>query len=318
MRIGFVLSMMMHAALLALALMSWPRTPVEPPKEANLVDVEMVTISTETNIAPATPTPDPPPETPPVPAPQIEPSPAPPPPELTEANEAPPLPAPERPEPPPKKVAALPPEPRAPAPPKPVLTPEPEPTPKKDREKPKPEAKKPEPVVEPKVTELKPDKPSAKVKPTEKPKAKKEPEFDLDKIAGAADKLAKDQPKPQQQAALPPAPSTASRTSAGRATAMSASEIDALRSTITKCWNMPAGAPNPETLVVRLKLFLNADGTVARQPELVDTAGRTSDPYFRAAAESAIRAVQVCAPYQLPADKYDDWAEITINFRPPF
>ncbi len=82
---------------------------------------------------------------------------------------------------------------------------------------------------------------------------------------------------------------------------------------------MPAGAPNPETLVVRLKIFLNQDGTVARQPELIDTAGRAgSDPYFRAAAESAIRAVQVCAPYQLPTDKYDDWSEITINFRPPF
>jgi hypothetical protein len=316
MRTGTTLSLMLHSAFVALALTSWRTEPLEPPQEFNLVDVEMVTIADETNVmAAAEPSPQPPePAAPP-------PSAAPPPPEVEPMSVAPPPPPPPR-EPPRERQAALPPktEPRQQARTKPEPKPEPEPEPKE------PEAKKPEPKKpEPKQPEAKPEKPTqtaaAEPKKPEKKQEKSKPkkdEFNLDAIGAAADKLAKDKPPaPEQQTAKPPA--SGPRAAAGRGTKMTASEIDLLRSTISHCWNMPAGAPNPETLVVRLKLFLNEDGTVARQPELIDTAGRaSSDPYFRAAAEAAVRAVQVCAPYSLPVDKYDDWSEITINFRPPF
>lgn len=338
MRTGTVLSVMLHGALVALTLMSWPEEPLEPPQEFNTVDVEMVTIADETNVMAAVePAPAPPVETPPAP-----------PPAAAEPEEIAPPPPPRPPEPPPERKAALPPkpEPRQQTRTKPTPKPEPKeprpkpPEPKREEAKkpepkkpgpPKPEPKKPEPIREAKKPEpnkaepKQPEKPvkTAEAEPkkpekkAEKPKPKKN-EFNLDDIGAAADKLAQTQPaKPVEPATKPQA--SGPRSAAGRATKMTSTEIDALRSTISQCWNVPAGAPNPETLVVRLKLFLNQDGTVARQPELIDTAGRAgSDPYFRAAAEAAIRAVQVCAPYQLPPDKYDDWSEITVNFRPPF
>ena len=56
-------------------------------------------------------------------------------------------------------------------------------------------------------------------------------------------------------------------------------------------------------------------GTVSGAPQLLDTQG-LSDPYFRAASESAIRAVKMCAPYKLPTEKYDAWNEVTVTFDP--
>ena len=96
---------------------------------------------------------------------------------------------------------------------------------------------------------------------------------------------------------------------------MTMSEIDALRSQMMKCWNVPIGAPDPTALVLRVKVFLNQDGSVAGMPQLMDT-GSLSDPYFRAASESAIRAVKMCEPYKLPVEKYAAWSEVTVTFDP--
>ena len=40
------------------------------------------------------------------------------------------------------------------------------------------------------------------------------------------------------------------------------------------------------------------------------------DPYFRAASESAIRAVKMCGPYKLPVEKYDAWNDVIVTFDP--
>jgi outer membrane biosynthesis protein TonB len=150
--------------------------------------------------------------------------------------------------------------------------------------------------------------PRAKPKP-EKPKE----EFDINKILKSLDAGDK-QPKETKQA---PSKATAERTvrGAGAQTAMTASEIDALRSQLAKCWNVPVGAPDPAALVFRVRVFLNEDGTIASPPQLLDQ-GNLSDPYFRAAADSAIRAVHICGPYELPPEKYAAWNEIVIKFDP--
>jgi colicin import membrane protein len=36
----------------------------------------------------------------------------------------------------------------------------------------------------------------------------------------------------------------------------------------------------------------------------------------RAAAESARRAILQCAPYSLPAEKYEAWADVIVHFDP--
>lgn len=153
--------------------------------------------------------------------------------------------------------------------------------------------------------------PRAKPKP-EKPKE----EFDINKIAGLVDKIAKE---PQRKDEKEPAPAKAasqrSLAGVGAQTSMTMSEIDALRSQLARCWNVDPGAPDPAKLVFRVKMFLNEDGTVAAPPQLLDQGG-LGDAYFRAAVDSAIRAVQMCQPYQLPPAKYATWAEITIEFDP--
>lgn len=80
------------------------------------------------------------------------------------------------------------------------------------------------------------------------------------------------------------------------------------------CWDYSAvsGAPNPDDLVVQFDLFLNPDGSVAQTPHLTaDSMARASrNPYTRAAADAAERAILKCAPYDLPADRYAQWREI--------
>jgi hypothetical protein len=49
-----------------------------------------------------------------------------------------------------------------------------------------------------------------------------------------------------------------------------------------------------------------------------DQMGRyTSEPFFRAAADSALRAVFKCSPLKnLPPEKYGSWREMELNFDP--
>jgi hypothetical protein len=45
-------------------------------------------------------------------------------------------------------------------------------------------------------------------------------------------------------------------------------------------------------------------------------AAASGNPFMRAAAESARRAIVTCAPYKLPPEKYSLWRDITIAFDP--
>jgi hypothetical protein len=212
------------------------------------------------------------------------------------------------------KAETPPPEPvqePTPPPPAPPETAQAEPVP------PPPEEVAPAPVpdtpVVPKPEPTPPVQRFAQVRPRAKPKPEKAAP---DKFAALLDRLAKEPPA-EQKTAAPEKPAASSRTleGAGAQTAMTVSEIDALRAQMMKCWNVPIGAPDPHALVLRVKVDLNQDGTVLGSPQLLDTQG-LGDPYFRAASESAIRAVKMCAPYKLPAEKYDAWNEVTVTFDP--
>ncbi len=99
---------------------------------------------------------------------------------------------------------------------------------------------------------------------------------------------------------------------------LSISETDMIRSQFIPCWTMPAGAKDAHTLAVRVKVKLQADGTVIEATLAPDLTGRyASDFTFRAAADSAIRATHKCSPLKnLPPDKYGTWKEMEINFNP--
>lgn len=211
------------------------------------------------------------------------------------------------PPPPDPQPLAMPPIETAPPPPE-----EPPPPPEPDDQAPalEPEEKPPEP--EPPKPQP-PQQRFAFAQPRMKPKPEpKKQEFDLSQIDKAIERAEKQQPKPD---APPPQAAKQTTKGAGAQSAMTMSEIDALRSQMSKCWNMPAGAPDPTALILRVRVFFNEDGTVASAPQLVDQ-GRLGDPYFRAAADAAIRAVHMCGPYNLPPEKYASWNEVVITFDP--
>ncbi len=95
------------------------------------------------------------------------------------------------------------------------------------------------------------------------------------------------------------------------------SQEDALRRQMMQCWNMPVGARNPEELIVEVLIEMNEDRTV-RTAQVVDQKRMASDPYFRAAAEAALRALRhpKCTPLELPPDQYEQWKTIRFNFDP--
>jgi len=100
----------------------------------------------------------------------------------------------------------------------------------------------------------------------------------------------------------------------GAANAMTADLADALKSQIYQCWSPPVGAPNANDLVVDFDLTLNPDGTPGRADS---DALNSANPFTRAAAEAARRAIFQCQPYKLPPDRYSQWREINpLRFDP--
>ena len=98
---------------------------------------------------------------------------------------------------------------------------------------------------------------------------------------------------------------------------LTVTEEDALRRQIEQCWNPPIGARNAQTLVVEVTINVNPDRTV-QNADVVDKNRLNSDPYFRAAAEAALRALYNprCSPLELPDGKFEQWKTIDFTFDP--
>ncbi len=273
---GLIGSVLLHGALVAATFITWQHSFTMPTESPPIVPVELVTLGDKTNIRDMVKTP---------------------PKEVPEEKPAPPVEDPAKPEPPPPEP--VPPEPVPPEPAPPELKPEPKPEPAP----PKPVEKKPEP---PKVQ----PKPKDKPKPT--PEKPKKDNFDINSIEALLNKVAPKEASSKAQ--------TGDRNirGIGDRNAMTMDLIDTLRNQISQCWSLPAGAPNPERLIVRMNVYLAPDGSIARPPQLsADSAAAAArDPYMRTAADAARRAIHVCAPYKLPADRYSVWKEIQVTFDP--
>ncbi|MBT6085616.1 MAG: energy transducer TonB [Rhodospirillaceae bacterium] len=309
MRGGLSVSVLFHATVATVAYVGIPYLKPEPAIIETPIYVDVVNITEVSNPPPPEPVtkpepekaeePPPPPEPPKVEAPS-------PPPEPEPVVEAPPEPEPE-PEPAPKEeVAALPPE------PEPELVPEPEP--------------KIEPVAEPKV-EPKPE-PKPKLSGVRPPRKPKPPDTfasvlktleDLKKKAPAKKpppEAPKEQ-KPSFEKSIADALRSRPTKRHNRAQPLSMSEIDAVRHQIQRCWNVPAGAKDAENMVIEVAVIMNRDGTV-REARVVDANRMRGDAFFRTAAEAARRAVlnPKCNKLKLPAGKFDQWQQMTLNFNP--
>jgi outer membrane biosynthesis protein TonB len=289
------LSFALHLVLGTLFILGLPRLFAPPIPEDLPVAVQLVTIAPETratrpnpNLPRSNAKPDPPVADAPVTKPEPEP------PVLT------PLPPPSAEMPPTELVK--PPEPK-PAPPPPVLKPEP-PKPTEKVEVPKPKEK-PEPPQQ-----------IAKNEPKSEQKKYDPGQFEalLKNLAAQPTAPSPDAP-PQRPRVASAKPSSQPRAPLG--SQLTASEMDLIREQIARCWNVPAGARDAKDLVVEIRVAVDPDGTV-RQATIVDQARLGSDPFFRAAAESARRAFfnPMCRPLRLPPEKYAIWKDLVVDFSP--
>ncbi|MDB2437198.1 hypothetical protein N9W89_00660 [Hellea sp.] len=158
-----------------------------------------------------------------------------------------------------------------------------------------------------------------------KPEEPEAPTFDLDKLASMVDLSRETAPEKNQQKVLQSESNNyvfaeQSLAGSGEGTAMTVNEMDALQSAMYKCWRMPADAKNAEKLVVRLAVKILPDGYV-QDVKIIDSARQRrndpGNPFWDVAEQRAVRAVSQCGPYDfLPAEKYSQWKDMTLNFRP--
>ncbi len=247
------------------------------------------------------------PETPP-PVPVVEPEPVPPedvpevepPPEIEVAAPEPP----EEPEPveipdPTDEIVALPEKP----------APEPDPEPEVEPE-PIPE---PEPVV---VAQPDPVPPPPVVVPPPMPQIdtspEPEPEVSEDETIIAALQEDMEQQDSLEQQAIQDA---LTRTRASLSGRLTGEEEEGLKFAIRECWSVPIGIRNDSELKVTLGVELDRDGTVKGTPRLLEP-GAIESSEIEQAFNAARRAVMRCQPYELPADKYEQWQRMEIVFNP--
>jgi hypothetical protein len=290
-RLGGFTSAGLHIGVLAFAQFGLHLFFTPPPVTATVIPVDVVRLDDVTR-PPKAATPEPEPETTRDASPQAPPRP--------------PQPAPEPPTPPEVKPVAK----AEPAPPPPVVVPKPEPAPpvaKPEPPKPEPPAPEPPPQV-------------AQVTPKAKPKPP-EPKRDFDSILKdlSADKTPRKAPERARTPETVREKGEEAPQQSQIAEVASIAELDRLgnmiREQISRCWSPPPGARDADTLLVSLEIAVDPNGEVLRV-NVVDGVRMAVDPFFRSAAESAKRAVRICAPLDLPADKYDIWKQIKFNFDP--
>lgn len=335
--------------------------PVELVNLGDVSEAARVDVGEESPDPPAPPTPSvkptpPQPPAPPPPAAKVEPPPPPPPkaPEPPKVAQLPPAPREPQPPPPPPPPTPTPPPPKPPEPPKPEPpkpTPTPEPVPKveppkpepKKPEPPKPEPPKPEPPKpEPKKPEPPKPEPARPEPPKAEPKKPEPPKQETRKPAPTEDPLAKllgDYAKAKPTTAPSAAPSNAQSSSSaassskpsGAKTASQGPErefkpsgkaTDAIRSQLSKLWNVDTGRRNDGDMKVIIHVEVGPDGSVlnARMDDS-SLARASSDRTYRASAEAAVRAILRAQKLNLLPDEftpatYQNWRKFVFTFDP--
>ena len=129
-------------------------------------------------------------------------------------------------------------------------------------------------------------------------------------------------PDPKQAAAAAPAPAVPTtargpvKGSAEGRDAINAGKQGLLGKIVDKvktCWNIQAGGSEASSQVPVIRFELNRDGSIRGEPRVMNY---QSSPQFQLAADAAKRALIECQKYELPADKYDQWKLVTLEFDP--
>jgi outer membrane biosynthesis protein TonB len=193
--------------------------------------------------------------------------------------------------------------------------PAPEPKPSESNPEQKQAESKPEQVTDAPAKDeaKKPEPKKADVKPPVPPKkpAPPAPKFDPKQVAALLDKR-----DSTRLAAAGENLNSSPSLGLSNATAaqLSLSELEALRARLAQLWTIPAGAKDPQELVVQIRVKLKPDGTLAGPP-MVLTSGKSQ--LFVAARDSAVRALFRGQPYDmLKPEHYEQWKDVEITFDP--
>lgn len=329
MRFGLPVSFFLHAGLIAWALVSFERAqPLRPP-EPEPVEVAIISEDGLTRLrqgdrnsknleaAVRPPAPDtkalkePPKPTPP---PQAAAPPPPPPPPPEPAKPEPP-----KPDPIAEKLASLPPEPQGPTPEELARI---EAQKKAEAEKKAAEEKKRRDELKrrqdeaKRLAELKKKQEEAKRKAAQQ----QQNDFDAEMQKALLDKAPPKPPTPggAQVASASKVKGPVAGAPEGTDTVLTASQNALLgtliKQAVSRCWNINAGAEGIDKVVVKLEVILRPDGHLAQPPKIVNS---MPGPLFADTANSAVRAVVQCEPYNFPQELYKGgWESLVWTFDP--
>lgn len=113
---------------------------------------------------------------------------------------------------------------------------------------------------------------------------------------------------------LPTAPEKGFDSESTTTANLSAGEKAAFKAHLKKCWALPASMSPAQTTRVVLRLYLQRDGRLAGEPQLIEGSASKDGPVL---LKAAIRTLKECQPYGfLPADKYREWKTLDLSFSP--
>ncbi|NTF43112.1 hypothetical protein A6U86_19700 [Rhizobium sp. AC27/96] len=96
---------------------------------------------------------------------------------------------------------------------------------------------------------------------------------------------------------------------------LSQSQQDGLRDLIQKYWNLPPGLEGASDVRIKVHFKLDKSGQIVGEPEATTNGGPASTQgAMQSAAVRAVLRAQSEFMTILPADKYDDWQEVVVNF----
>ncbi len=179
---------------------------------------------------------------------------------------------------------------------------------------PQPEPVKPDAVPPPEPAKPKPE-PKPKSTPTKAPPSP----LDASSLASLIDKaLPKAPKKVLDTSKLAKDLNAAAPAKAAIDPRAAATLAQSIRGQVAPCWNPPVGGRDVRRMTVIVTVQYGRDGRVIGMPQAGTPSGSTAAnaDYARAFAETARRAVLRCQPLKLPAELYDLWQSVEINFDP--
>jgi hypothetical protein len=88
----------------------------------------------------------------------------------------------------------------------------------------------------------------------------------------------------------------------------------AFRERVSSCSALPAGIDPADQIRIVLRVSLNADGTLASPPQVLEPIESAKQ---QALLQNSISALQKCQPYtMLPAKRYKEWKTLDLIFYP--